>query len=138
MRTFEQFLAAYEIQPGTDEAIHAQLGWEQGQASYPNQELALAEDAIARAGFKLVDDPEGPLEFAQWMLARQQPISATTQLLIDQLIQRDQLGRAKYGTTLDRADLTHNQWLQHMIEECLDAAGYAAAAIRTNQPEGSK
>lgn len=65
-------------------------------------------------------------------------VSDTTQLLIDQLIRRDQLGQAKYGTSLDRTDLTHDQWLQHMVEECLDAAGYAAAAIRTNQPEDSK
>lgn len=58
--------------------------------------------------------------------------SATTQALIAMLIERDQLGRQKYGATLDRTDLTHEQWLQHMAEEMLDGAGYALAAIRTN------
>lgn len=59
-------------------------------------------------------------------------VSATTKRLIDLLIARDQAGRAKYGTTLDRTDLTHEQWLQHMVEELLDGAGYALSAIRTN------
>lgn len=56
--------------------------------------------------------------------------SKTTQALVDMLLQRDAAGRAKYGTTLDRTDLTHAQWLQHMVEELLDAAGYALAAKR--------
>jgi len=47
-----------------------------------------------------------------------------------QLIERDQRGRAKYGTSLDRADLSLPDWLQHMAEELLDAAGYALAAKR--------
>lgn len=47
-----------------------------------------------------------------------------------QLIERDQAGRKKYGTTLDRDDLTLAEWLQHMAEELLDGAGYALAAKR--------
>lgn len=63
-------------------------------------------------------------------------VSATTQRLIDLLIERDQAGLAKYGTTLDRTDLSHTDWLQHKTEELLDAAGYAQAAIRTYQEQG--
>lgn len=58
-------------------------------------------------------------------------VSATTQALIDLLIERDRSGLAKYGTTLDRTDLTRDEWLQHMAEELLDGAGYALAAKRT-------
>lgn len=47
-----------------------------------------------------------------------------------QLIERDQLGRKKYGVTLDRTDLSHGEWLQHMAEELMDGAGYALAAKR--------
>ena len=47
-----------------------------------------------------------------------------------QLIARDAAGRQKYGTTLDRTDLTTGDWLQHMAEELLDGAGYALAAKR--------
>jgi hypothetical protein len=31
---------------------------------------------------------------------------------------------AKYGTTVDRDDLTPEQWCQHAIEEMLDGAAY--------------
>lgn len=58
-------------------------------------------------------------------------VSNTSRELIDQLIERDRKGLAKYGTTLDRADLTPEQWLQHMAEELMDGAGYALAAMRT-------
>jgi len=62
--------------------------------------------------------------------------SDVTVALVAMLIQRDQTGRAKYGTTLDRTDLTLDQWLQHHVEELLDGAGYALAAMRTNQEQG--
>ena len=58
-------------------------------------------------------------------------VSDTTAALIDMLRQRDAAGRAKYGVTLDRSDLSQAEWLQHMAEEMLDGAGYALAAIRT-------
>lgn len=50
--------------------------------------------------------------------------SHTTQQLIDMLLSRDAAGRAKYGTSLDRTDLSADEWAQHMLEELLDAAGY--------------
>lgn len=56
--------------------------------------------------------------------------SAVTQRLIDQLIARDAHGKAKYGTSLDRGDLSIEEWLQHAIEESLDRAGYMEAAKR--------
>ena len=61
---------------------------------------------------------------------RQVKVSDTTYGLIQQLIERDQRGREKYGTTLDRTDLSLEDWLQHQVEENLDAAGYASAALR--------
>ncbi len=61
-------------------------------------------------------------------------VSDTTRRLIDLLVERDRVGRAKYGTTLDRTDLTRDQWLQHMVEELLDGAGYALAAKRPEVP----
>jgi hypothetical protein len=38
---------------------------------------------------------------------------------------RAELGRQKYGTTMERKDLTFRQWVQHLQEELLDAAIYA-------------
>lgn len=37
---------------------------------------------------------------------------------------RAKLGLNKYGTTLDRDDLTTEQWLDHAIEEALDLSLY--------------
>lgn len=73
------------------------------------------------------------LEYIAQQLAN---CSDITVALVAQLVQRDQMGRAKYGTTLDRTDLTLDQWLQHQVEELLDGAGYALAAMRTNQEQG--
>lgn len=40
------------------------------------------------------------------------------------LLQRSNVGVEKYGTTLDRKDLTESQWKQHLLEELLDASNY--------------
>lgn len=37
---------------------------------------------------------------------------------------RSETGIRKYGTTLDRTDLSIKQWIDHAIEECLDQALY--------------
>jgi hypothetical protein len=57
-------------------------------------------------------------------------VSATTATLINQIIKRDAHGKAKYGVTLDRTDLSLTDWLQHQAEELADGAGYALAAKR--------
>lgn len=46
------------------------------------------------------------------------------------LLRRSQFGIAKYGTTLDRTDLSLRDWLQHAYEECLDQANYLKRSIR--------
>jgi hypothetical protein len=38
--------------------------------------------------------------------------------------ERSRAGQLKYGTTLDRTDLTPHQWAQHMQEELMDAILY--------------
>lgn len=57
-------------------------------------------------------------------------VSATTATLIGQTIERDARGKAKYNETLDRTDLSLEDWLQHQAEELMDGAGYALAAKR--------
>jgi hypothetical protein len=37
---------------------------------------------------------------------------------------RSETGIRKYGTTLDRTDLTIKEWIEHAIEEALDLALY--------------
>lgn len=56
--------------------------------------------------------------------------SNVTRDLMIQLLTRDAHGKVKYGTSLDRTDLTLPAWLQHQAEELMDGAGYALAAKR--------
>ena len=44
--------------------------------------------------------------------------------VIDQFRTRAEAGKRKYGTTMERDDLTLMQWLQHLQEELMDAAVY--------------
>jgi hypothetical protein len=44
--------------------------------------------------------------------------------VINRYKDRANLGLNKYGTTLDRDDLTTEQWLDHAIEEALDLSLY--------------
>ena len=44
--------------------------------------------------------------------------------VITDLISREKIGRAKYGTTVDNANLSEKEWMQHAYEEALDFAIY--------------
>jgi len=37
---------------------------------------------------------------------------------------RAEVGKAKYGVTMEREDLSHDEWLEHLQNELLDAAVY--------------
>jgi len=51
--------------------------------------------------------------------------------IIDDLLFREEKGRAEYGTTMDRKDLSQDEWLQHAYEEALDLAIYLKKIIKT-------
>lgn len=57
-----------------------------------------------------------------------------TEHVCDMLRERSERGLAKYGTTIDRDDLSPAQWLQHLQEELLDAAQYVEALKRQAAP----
>lgn len=44
--------------------------------------------------------------------------------IIARIRERREAGRAKYGTTMERTDLTRADWLRHAQEEALDLAIY--------------
>jgi len=44
--------------------------------------------------------------------------------VIDQLIDRANVGKKKYGTDLDRTDLSTLEWLNNLQQELLDGANY--------------
>ncbi len=49
--------------------------------------------------------------------------------VIAEMERREQLGIKKYGTTLDREDLSVKDLLQHQLEELMDAVLYTKAAL---------
>ena len=51
-------------------------------------------------------------------------MSKIEEQVINKLRTRAAAGKAKYGTTMERDDLTYAEWLQHLQEELLDAAVY--------------
>lgn len=44
--------------------------------------------------------------------------------IVDKFIDRSRMGKAKYGTTLDREDYSLSEWLTHLQEELMDAVNY--------------
>jgi len=44
--------------------------------------------------------------------------------IIDQFIERARVGKKKYGTDLDRTDLTPQEWITHMKQELMDGILY--------------
>lgn len=51
-------------------------------------------------------------------------MDSITNEIIEMIRQRAEVGHTKYGTTMDRTDLSDAQWCQHAIEEALDLAQY--------------
>ena len=44
--------------------------------------------------------------------------------LVEKMQERAKMGHEKYGTTMDRKDLTETEWETHLQEELMDAAIY--------------
>jgi hypothetical protein len=44
--------------------------------------------------------------------------------IVSQFVKRSEIGKSKYGTTLDRTDLSVLEWIQHAQEEQMDAILY--------------
>lgn len=85
------------------------------------------------------DGTEQPCSVA---LVQDEPVvrqAAATDRHVEEIIrkhrERAAKGLAKYGTTLERKDLSLSQWLTHLQEELMDAAAYAERALA--EPAGA-
>lgn len=58
------------------------------------------------------------------------PTPECEESVIEKIRVRRDAGRQKYGTTMERSDLTRRQWLQHAQEEAMDLAIYLERLIR--------
>lgn len=48
--------------------------------------------------------------------------------IVKRIRERGEHGRKKYGVSMDRKDLTHDEWLNHFQEELMDGIQYAERA----------
>ena len=51
--------------------------------------------------------------------------------VINQFVERSKFGKEKYGTDLDRTDLTLQDWIQHAQEELMDGILYLEKLKKT-------
>jgi len=56
-------------------------------------------------------------------------MSAIESAVADRIISRGEIGRMKYGVTMERDDLSAVEWLTHLQEELMDAAVYVEKLI---------
>ena len=60
-------------------------------------------------------------------------MSDTLDRVIQDLRDREEVGLKKYGTTVDRTDITPEAWRKHLYEELLDAAVYLRRTTATEK-----
>lgn len=49
---------------------------------------------------------------------------SVVQSVVNKFVERAEMGFLKYNNTLDRTDLTTEQWINHALEEHMDAILY--------------
>jgi hypothetical protein len=57
-------------------------------------------------------------------------IDSINSAIASRIVQRAAVGHAKYGTTMDRNDLTDVEWMRHLQEELMDAVVYLEKLIK--------
>jgi hypothetical protein len=60
----------------------------------------------------------------------EQPRDEIVETVVTKFQQRSEAGIKKYGTTLDRNDLTEKEWFTHLQEELMDATLYVERILK--------
>jgi hypothetical protein len=68
------------------------------------------------------------------LAVRAPALDSVVRAVLDQFIQRAEFGKKKYGTDLDREDLSVLDWIQHAQEEHMDAILYLEKLKRVYRP----
>lgn len=61
-------------------------------------------------------------------------VDSVVQAVLDRFVERSVMGKKKYGTDLDRTDLSVLEWIQHAQEEHMDAILYLEKLKREWKP----
>ena len=59
-------------------------------------------------------------------------MSEIEERVIVKIRERAEVGEKKYKTTMERTDLSYDEWLQHLQEELLDACVYLEKLMSLN------
>jgi hypothetical protein len=81
-------------------------------------------DPIVR--FKIIDPQQAIVEESENLGLYD---SATLTTVINKMRKREQVGRGKYGTDVDRKDFTAKEWANHALEEAMDFVLYMQRLI---------
>jgi len=65
-------------------------------------------------------------------------MSKIEESVISKIRERADIGKNKYGVTMERNDLNIIQWLTHLQEELMDAAVYLEKVIQSDEYRGDK
>jgi hypothetical protein len=65
-------------------------------------------------------------------------MSKIEESVITKIRERADIGKNKYGVTMERNDLNIIQWLTHLQEELMDAAVYLEKVIQSDEYRGDK
>lgn len=65
-------------------------------------------------------------------------MSKIEESVINKIRERADVGKNKYGVTMERNDLNILQWLTHLQEELMDAAVYLEKVIQSDEYRGDK
>jgi len=67
------------------------------------------------------------------METKTQTTDSIVAAVVQKFLQRSELGQKKYGTTLDRQDLSTLDWIQHAQEELMDGILYLEKLKQTTK-----
>lgn len=82
-------------------------------------------NAVNNNNSKILETPSGQIHIID------NELDSVVRSVMQKYIERSLIGKQKYGTTLDREDLTINEWINHTQEELMDATLYLEKLKKT-------
>lgn len=91
---------------------------------YPVMSLE-QQNNLSREGYRCYNTDGEELSLFRFGKIVYNPVTANiTEEIVEDLYDRRRKGLEEYGVTVDDADLSKQEWLQHLYEELLDACIY--------------
>lgn len=98
---------------------------------YQSRQTVTDEDNEPAFKTKMINKIQNNTPFSNLHTNRYPTQDSVVNSVIEQFTQRSNVGLEKYGTTLDRTDLTMLDWIQHAQEELMDGILYLEKIKKT-------